>query len=68
MCLNEQLSYTTLRDCTYQIKRTKTTHVVPITFALFQTRLGKEKWKNMKVLLDSGVSATVVSSSLVRKL
>ena len=68
MCLNEQLSYTTLRDRTYQIKRIKHTHVVPITFAMLQTRLGKEKWRNVKVLLDSGASATVVSSSLVKKL
>ena len=68
MCLNEQLSYTTLRDRTYQIKRIKHTHVVPITFAMLQTRLGKEKWRNIKVLLDSGASATVVSSSLVKKL
>ena len=68
MCLNEQLSYTTLRDRTYQIKCVKHTHVVPITFAMLQTRLGKEKWRNVKVLLDSGASATVVSSSLVKKL
>ena len=69
MCLNEQLSYSTLRGHQhFNRKRRKTTHLVPTTFALLQTRRGKEKYESIQVLLDSGASATVVDACLVKKL
>ena len=50
-------------------KRRKTEeHFVPIVFADLNIRLGTKKIKTIRVLLDSGASATIVQYELVKKL
>ena len=46
-------------------KRVKTDHSVPVVYAKFRT--GKDQYKKLKVLLDSGASATCVNKSFVKK-
>jgi predicted aspartyl protease len=41
---------------------------VPVVFAVINTRLGKEKFKRISVLLDSGASSSVISHNIVDKL
>ena len=50
-------------------KRAKITNeLVPVVFAILNTRLGKESTKRISVLLDSGASSSVIHKDLVRKL
>ena len=49
-------------------KRQKTTHLAPITFGRLNTSLGTPKPKPIKILCDSGGSATILKSSFAKKL
>ena len=49
-------------------KRIKTDHLAPITFGRLNTSLGTPKPKSIKILCNSGGSATILKSSLAKKL
>ena len=59
--------YANLRDHTYKYKQTKQ-ELVPLLFAKINSQKGKEKWETVKVLIDSGASATIISEEFVKKL
>ena len=40
----------------------------PITFGSLNYRLGKSKYKDIKILLDTGASKSIIRSDLVTKL
>ena len=46
----------------------KRTHVKPLAFVRFNTRLGKPKPVTMRALLDSGGAETIISSKFTKKL
>ena len=69
--MNEQLSYSTLRSPSktrIRHSKIKKEHLVPLTCAAINISLGKEQWRTIKVLLDSGASATIVSKAIIAKL
>ena len=69
--INENLAYTSLHRSLNEppSKRLKTNEtLVPILFGLLNIRLGKAKFKKIKILLDSGASCTIIDTALVSKL
>ena len=49
-------------------KYQKTNHLTPVTVAKVNTRLGKSRFKNIRILLDSGSSGSIILEKYVRKL
>ena len=49
-------------------KRQKTAHLSPVTFGLLNIRLGKPKYKDIKILLDTGASKSIIRADRVKKL
>ena len=49
-------------------KSTKRDHLVPIVFGVMRTRKGKPKPTCIKILLDSGASASIIKSDFVKNL
>ena len=49
-------------------KRTKTVHYTPVTVGAINHRLGKSKLSNLRILLDSGASSTILSGKYAKKL
>ena len=49
-------------------KRQKTNHLTPVTVAKVNTRLGKSRFKKIRILLDSGSSGSIILEKYVRKL
>ena len=49
-------------------KRQKTNQLTPVTVALVNTRLGKSKFKKIRILLDSGSSGSIILEKFVHNL
>ena len=49
-------------------KRQKTTHLSPVTFGLLNYRLGAPKYKDIKILFDTGASKSIIKADKVGKL
>ena len=43
-------------------------HLSPVTFGLFNIQLGKPKYKDIKILLDTGASKSIIRADRVKKL
>ena len=58
-----------LHDIINPSKRTKNlnSHYSPILHGCMNTRKGKSKFKNFRILLDSGCNSTIVMGRLVKK-
>ena len=54
--------------CGHPRKHQKTNQLTPVTIALINTRLGKSKFKKIRILLDSGSSGSIILEKFVRKL
>ena len=60
---------TPLVDCNDQQKRQRLIDVAPIVFGRIRTRLGKDKNpKDIRILLDSGGSGTIIKRNTVKDL
>ena len=46
----------------------KINYLTPVTVVLIKTRLGKSKFKEIRILLDSGSSGSIILEKFVRKL
>ena len=42
--------------------------LIPLTFGMSQAKAGKDQWRPVRILLDSGASGTVVSKAVAQKL
>ena len=49
-------------------KRQKTQHLTPVTVGIVNTRLGKSRFKKIRILFDSGSSGSIIVEKFVRKL
>ena len=49
-------------------KRTKSGHLIPMTYAYLNLRLGKAKYTTIRLLFDSGASGTLLSHKFAKKL
>ena len=49
-------------------KHQKTNQLTPVTIALINTRLGKSRYKKVRILLDSGSSGSIILENFVHKL
>ena len=49
-------------------KRQKLTHLSPVTFGLLNYRLGTPKYKDVKILFDTGASKSIIRTDKVSKL
>ena len=67
--LNKISEFNLLHDIINPPKRTKklNCHYSPILHGCMNTRHGRAKFKNFRVLLDSGFSSIIVIGSLVEK-
>ena len=65
---HESLSLQNLRRNRHSPKRQRTEMLVPLAFARVNTRRGTPKPKTLKVLFDSGGSATLISARHAQKL
>ena len=63
--LNDGFELYTLPLIRTKLKRLKKGHFSPILHGLLSGRKGKAKWKAVRVLLDSGASATIVDKELI---
>ena len=52
----------------YKRARTKNSHYLPILQACINTRNGREKFKNFRILLDRGRSSTIMMGKLTSNL
>ena len=66
--LTEQLYSLGQRYDRTKPKRTQTPLTRPITFGQINVRLGKPKYKSVKILCDSGATATIVKHGFVKNL
>lgn len=69
--MNRQLNFIRANRSTSQNpkkKRKDDEHLIPLVFSDINIRHGKKRLKTIRVLLDSGASSTIVSSTLVEKL
>ena len=68
-CLNESLALLSVRGDRHNKDYTKTVaDLVPITFGRLNLSKGKPQPKNIKILLDSGSSGTIMCENLAKKL
>ena len=68
-CEQESCSIrTTLLRPNNKKQKTESTPLSPVTFGSINVRLGKPKQQDIRILLDSGSSATLIKESLCKKL
>ena len=68
-CLNESLALLSVRGDSHKKDYTKTVaDLVPVTFGRLNLSKGKPQPKNIKILLDSGSSGTLMCENLAKKL
>ena len=64
--VSENLALADLHGCPQ--KHQKTNQLTPVTVALINTRLGKSKFKKVRILLDTGSSGSIILEKFVRNL